>query len=82
MISNVMDTKSFMNAARAAESLTKICRNLYDMPTGMEQRRFELEEKKVNAALRRDEDQQIQGGIIELPAVLPDEPDYAVEVDN
>jgi len=70
------DMRALKNATAALNELTRAVRNLYDLPTGEEQRDRKLAERKMRLAERREgADQTDGGGVIEIAAILPEQPD-------
>lgn len=70
------DMKALKNATAALNELTRAMRNLYDLPTGEEVRDRKLAERKMRLAERREGADQIEGGgVIEISAVLEEQPD-------
>lgn len=76
------DMKALASAAKALNELTRAVRNLYDLPTGEEQRNRKLAERKMRLAERREGAAvEGQGGVIEISAVMEEQPD-GQEVDT
>ena len=76
------DMRALNNAAKALNELTKAVRNLHDIPTGEEERDRKLAERKMRLAERREGvAAEGAGGVIEISAVLEEQPD-GQEVDT
>lgn len=76
------DMRSLNHAAKALTELTRAVRNLYDIPTGEEERDRKLAERKMRLAERREgAATEGAGGVIEISAVLEEQPD-GQEVDT
>lgn len=76
------DMKALASAAKALNELTRAVRNLYDLPTGEEQRNRKLAERKMRLAERREGAAvEGQGGVIEISAIMDEQPD-GQEVDT
>ena len=70
------DMRALKNATAALNELTKAVRNLYDLPTGEEVRDRKLAERKMRLAERREGADTVDGGgVIEIAAVMPEQPD-------
>lgn len=70
------DMKALKNATAALSELTRAVRNLYDLPTGEEVRDRKLAERKMRLAERREGADTVDGGgVIEIAAVMPEQPD-------
>lgn len=76
------DMRSLNHAAKALTELTRAVRNLYDIPTGEEERDRKLAERRMRLAERREgAATEGAGGVIEISAVLEEQPD-GQEVDT
>jgi type I site-specific restriction endonuclease len=76
------DMKALASAAKAMNEITKAVRNLWDLPTGEEQRARKLAERKMRLAERREGAAvEGQGGVIEIAQVMDEQPD-GQEVDT
>ena len=77
------DTRSMMSAAKTAESLARSARDLLDLPNREQRHRERMDERRMKLMERREgQAPEGEGGIIEIPAVLPEEPENAIEVDT
>ena len=77
------DTRSMMRAARTAESLVRSARDLLDLPNREQRHREKMDERRMKLMERKEGEASAgEGGIIEIPAVLPEEPENAIEVDT
>lgn len=76
------DFRNLNHAARALNELTKAMRNLYDIPTGEEDRDRKMAERRMRLAERREgAAAEGAGGVIEISAVMEEQPD-GMEVDT
>lgn len=81
-VSRKADMKALASAAKAMNEITKAVRNLWDLPTGEEERNRKLAERKMRLAERREgASVEGQGGVIEISAVMEEQPD-GQEVDT